>query len=226
MACSFRNIECDKYWGTIYKSPGGILTDIVQVSRSFHQDLRGRLRNCSKKGYYLREIKNSVYISFNYRVGQTSKEYPWRSIGNSSIFCATCNFFSWGLQRSLETNISKKAVFSVTKDFGLFFLVLSSVANLKEHFKMSTRFYDNILHGLGSFLKTKIESKNFWKMGCLSSEEKIWPSFSRIIESDNCHGAIYKGWQGILTNIVQTIRSFLEDQSVRWTILQTGFFPD
>ena len=33
-----------------------------------------------------------------------------------------------------QTFQEKKAIFSVTKDFGLFFLVLSSVTNLSGHF--------------------------------------------------------------------------------------------
>ena len=59
----------------------------------------------------------------------------------------------------------------------------------------------------GRFLKTE----SFEKRGNLSSEEKILAFFSRSIEHDKCQATIYKGPQGVLTNIVHMIRPFLWD---------------
>ena len=44
--------------------------------------------------------------------------------GNTRYFdkyCSSYKFISIGPKRSLETNITKKAIFPVTNDFGLFF---------------------------------------------------------------------------------------------------------
>ena len=42
--------EDDKPQSTTYKGPQGFLTTFVHVIGSFSQDLRGPLKNCSKKG--------------------------------------------------------------------------------------------------------------------------------------------------------------------------------
>ena len=41
------------------------------------------------------------------------------------------------------------------------------------------------------------------------------PIFSRSIEHDKCQGTIYKGAEGVLTIIVQLIRSLLRDRRGR-----------
>ena len=58
-------------------------------------------------------------------------------------------------------------------------------------------------HFLGpkNLLKTQI----FEKKSNISSEEKILGYFSRNIQHDKCQGTFYKGPQGALTIIVQTI---------------------
>ena len=45
-------------------------------------------------------------------------------------YCASHKFISIGLEMSLETIISKKAILPVKKDFGPIFLVLSMVTHL------------------------------------------------------------------------------------------------
>ena len=50
------------------------------------------------------------------------------------ICCANDKIISLGYKRSIETNVSKKAVFTMLKVFGPFFLVLLSVTKFKEHF--------------------------------------------------------------------------------------------
>ena len=57
-------------------------------------------------------------------------------------------------------------------------------------------------------------------------KQRFWPIFSRIIEHDKRQGKSYKGIQGILTNFIQAISSFLEDVRSRETMFpMKGFFP-
>ena len=78
----------------------------------------------------------------------------------------------------------------------------------------------NLTSTLG-FIRAFLESNRLLKLK--SSEKKaafpvmknIWPTFPRIIAHDICKAAIYQGPQGILTIIVQMIRSLLWDLSGR-----------
>ena len=53
---------------------------------------------------------------------------PGRSF---DVFCASYKFFSIGPKRYLETNVSKKDIFPVTKEYGLMFFELSGATKLK-----------------------------------------------------------------------------------------------
>ena len=62
-------------------------------------------------------------------------------------------------------------------------------------------------HFLGpkNLLKTQI----FEKKAIFPLKKRFWPIFSRNIQHDKCRGTFYKGPQGALTIIVQTIRTFV-----------------
>ena len=49
-------------------------------------------------------------------------------------YCTIDSYISLGPKRSIETNISKQGCFHNANSFGRFFLVLSSVTHLTEHF--------------------------------------------------------------------------------------------
>ena len=51
---------------------------------------------------------------------------------------------------------------------------------------------------------------NISKKGQLPGEKRFWPTCSRIVEFYKPWGTKYKGTQGILTSIVQMIKSFFE----------------
>ena len=55
---------------------------------------------------------------------------------------------------------------------------------------------------------------NFSKKGQLAGEKRFWPTCSRIVEFYKPWGTKYKGTQGILTSIVQMIKSFFETYEV------------
>ena len=50
--------------------------------------------------------------------------------------------FSIGPRRSIETNISKKAIFPVRIVFRLFILVFSKIPSLKKHFSSVQMYFD------------------------------------------------------------------------------------
>ena len=47
-------------------------------------------------------------------------------------YCGSNKINSLGPEKSIETNISKESIFRMTKAFGPFFLVLSTVPKLKK----------------------------------------------------------------------------------------------
>ena len=49
-------------------------------------------------------------------------------------YCVNGKYISLGPKRSIQTNISKQSCFHNANSFGRFFLVLSSVTHLTEHF--------------------------------------------------------------------------------------------
>ena len=80
----------------------------------------------------------------------------------------------------MQTNISEIAVFTMKEVFGPFFLVLSSVTNLKGLFSGVHKLIWQLLWNLFKhFSRTSevVENTKFWKKGNISSEEKILADF-------------------------------------------------
>ena len=102
----------------------------------------------------------------------------------------------------------------MTKDFGPFFIVLSSVTHLTEHFKRAKSYSDNYFGtNRSNFLVPKklLKTQNFDKKGKHSSEKTYLTNLSQNIDYDKTQRTLHKGPQGMLTTIVQMIRSFLRD---------------
>ena len=113
-----------------------------------------------------------------------------------------------GPKRSIETNISKTAVFTVKEVFGPFFFELSSVTNLRKQFIRVYRLFRQLLWSLMAYFlgpKRLLKSPIFEKKAIFPMKKRFWPIFSRNIEHDNWQGTTHKGPQGILTIIVQII---------------------
>ena len=99
-----------------------------------------------------------------------------------------------GRMRSIETHISKIAVFTMINFFGAFFLVLSSVTNLREQFvRVHKLFWQIMLNLLERFLGPKrlFENTNLFKNVNLSSEKKYLTNFYHIIEFDKPQGTLH-----------------------------------
>ena len=103
------------------------------------------------------------------------------------IYSASCKFISIEKKRSLEINLSKKAIFTVKKELGLFFLALSSVTNLQKAFLGTLRLSDSycgIYKIISSGPKRSIET-TFQKYGNLPDENKNWPISSPNTQHGN-----------------------------------------
>ena len=91
-----------------------------------------------------------------------------------------------GPTRSIETNISKTAVFTMKEVFGPFFFVLSSATNLKEQIIGVYRLIRQFLWILSErFLGPKrlLKSRILEKKGKHLSEEKILAYFFLVISN-------------------------------------------
>ena len=95
--------------------------------------------------------------------------------------------------------------FQWRRDFGLYFLALSSVTNLSERF---TRVHEVFwplpiaAEDLGSILQhlNVVENTNFEKIkASFPVKKSFWPVFSLILECDKPKGRIYEYPQSILT---------------------------
>ena len=126
--------ELGRPQGTLYRIQQGISTFIVQVSKLFLQDIRGRWKQIFPKRLSSRwKTLLAIFFSF-YRVWQIS---GISLLGSTSYFD---NYFGnnkitfLGHKRSIETNISKISSFHDDKCFWHIFFVLSGVANVREPF--------------------------------------------------------------------------------------------
>ena len=104
----------------------------------------------------------------------------------------------------------------MTKKFGPFLIVLSSVTSLKKQFKGSTSCFDKYtitVEHMGAFFRTwdVVENTNFWKKGNCFSEKNYMNNFSSFIEYDRPQKTFYSGPRVSLAINVGVIRSTLYD---------------
>ena len=94
----------------------------------------------------------------------------------------------------------------MTKDFGPFFLVLSSVTNLKEQFARVHKLFLPLLYKLWAhFLRPKrlFKTQIFEKKKATFPVKKIFDIFSRNIKHSKTQGTLYKVPYGILVMTVE-----------------------
>ena len=102
--------------------------------------------------------------------------------------------------------------FQWRKDFGLCFLLLSNMTNVRQHsIRMHKVFFDiycatDKIALLGPKRSTETKS---WRNNSFHNGQRFWPIFPRIIECAKPQGTTYKGSQAILTITVLFIRDFL-----------------
>ena len=112
--------------------------------------------------------------------------------------------------------LKKRQPFQWRKKFGLFFLALSNMKFVSEHYSYITVHRD-IWHLLWSFRKKNIsltfrrllKTQIFESKARFPKKKKVWPIFSRLIECNKPQGTFYKGTNGIVTNTLEVTRSFL-----------------
>ena len=103
----------------------------------------------------------------------------------------------------------------MTKVFGPFFLVISSVTNASEHFVRVHRLFSQIVWGFWEhFLGPKrlLRTQVFEKKDKFSSEERTLAFFSRSNEHDKYQETIYKSLKSLLIFTEEVIRS------IRWDL--------
>ena len=133
-----RIIECDKPQRTIYKSPQGIVTIIVEIVRSNLWDLRGCLKNTifEKKRKLSNEEESLTCFFWYCRTRKTWGHDLGGSARHFDKYCESFKISSLGPKRLLKTeNFERKSQsFLWRKGFGLLFLKLSSATNLTQRF--------------------------------------------------------------------------------------------
>ena len=112
-------IEHYKPQRTTYNSPKRLFTNFFQVIRWFPEDLRVWSKICWKDLFTLEKSFGPFFFIIQKK--QLSRVNAKRSTRSSDKSCASFKFVSIGPKRSLETNISKKATFTVTTDFDQLF---------------------------------------------------------------------------------------------------------
>ena len=140
-------IECHKHQRTNYKGPQPILTITVEIIRPF---LWGHLRSlktqmCQKQGNLSNGEKTLASSFLFYRTWKETGNTLWGSKGCFNVDCAIDKNIYWDLSGRQEQTFQKKAFFAMTKVFGLFFLVLSSMKNMKEQNAMVRIFFWHLL---------------------------------------------------------------------------------
>ena len=147
-----------------------------------------------KKGFFFSEEKWTVFLKLSSMINL--KEHFMGSTRFSGTYYGINKTSSWGPRKSIETNISKNRPFTITKTFGPFLVVLSSVTSLGKQYMGVHKLIWQLLWNLSEqFFKTSevTEIKNFWKKGKTSIEKNIVAFFSRSIEHDKSHGTILYG---------------------------------
>ena len=103
----------------------------------------------------------------------------------------------------------------MTKSFGGFFVVLSSVTSLKKHFIVFHKQFWQLLWNLFEhFFRTYevVENTNFQKKTILPVEKKLWHFFLVVSNMTNVMEEVYKDPEGNLRSIVQ---------ATEWSFLRT-----
>ena len=96
--------------------------------------------------------------------------------------------------------------------FGPFFLVISSVTNLKEQFIMVHKLFWQLLWNLLEHIsgpKRLLKSPIFEKKANFQWRNNFGLFFSRDIEHAKFQGTVDKGSQGVLTFILQRVSTFI-----------------
>ena len=118
MACFSRSIEHDKYRGTIYRGPQGILKITVEVKKSILWDLIGcgKHKLLEKKADF--PLNKRSWPSFS-RVFECDKPKGLKCKGPRGIPATTVqvNRLLLGPKWSLQTNISSHSCFHRDKRF-------------------------------------------------------------------------------------------------------------
>ena len=123
-------------------------------------------------------------------------------------FCASYKFICTERKRLLQTDFWKKAIFTVTKEFHQFFLVLSSMTNLREQFIGFHEVFDISCGYYFCNTKWRLKTKLFDRMAIFPLRKVYWPILAPTIKYDKPQETNYKGPGGIHTFVVQIEKSF------------------
>ena len=144
-----------------------------------------KTQSCGKQVSVSSDEKILVYFFSQYRTWQMSGKNLYGSTRRFDNDCANDKNISLGHKRAIKTNNSRKAVSTMTKVFGPFFLVSSTVENIREQFIEAPKLFWQLRWNLSElFLRPKrlLKAQIFQNKGNLSSEEKILAFLSRFIE--------------------------------------------
>ena len=135
----------------------------------------------------------------------------------SGNYCGSNNINSLGPRKSIERNISKNSLFTMTNASGPSFLVYSSVTNLEKQFKWVHRLFWLLLWKLWDhFFMTweVVENTNFWERKQIFHWKKYCGLFFLVISNIiNVMEQIHKGREDLLRSIVRATKwSFLRTQ--------------
>ena len=162
--------------------------------------------NVSKKGFLSNEDKILAYFFSHYRIYQTWSDNLQGSKRYSDIYCTCYKIISVTPKRWLKTQFfEKRQAFQRRIVFGLVFLVLSNMTNLRELFISVHKVFWQILWKLqDNFLNTQesAENTNFWKK---------WQIFQWIMY----FGLIFLVWSN-MTNVREQL---IRVHKVFWQIL-------
>ena len=104
----FRFIQHDKCQRKFCWGPRGFLTYIVQMTRSFLRDLRGRQKQTFQKKAVFTMTNFLAHFSSYHRVSQTSGSNIEASTSYSISYCGTYRSIFLGPKRLLKTEIFQK----------------------------------------------------------------------------------------------------------------------
>ena len=145
-----------------------------------------------KKGNLSSEKNNLIFFVF-LNMTNVTKQF----ISLQKVFWPfLCKFYIFiGLKRSLETNISKKAILPVPKDFGPLFHI-NECQNLQETIYKGpwgnlTVTLDDIRSFL-SDLRVCWKRKTLTKKAFFTKKKRLWPIFLRVMEFHKREGRNFK----------------------------------
>ena len=129
-------------------------------------------------------------------------------------YCVIFEFFSVGPKMLLKTQTfeEKRHPLQRRKDFGLFFSyypVWRTSRNELWGSKKQRNTYCGSYKIISLTPKRLMTTHFLKKKANFPVKKALWPNFPRSIECDKLHRIVYKGPKGLLTIIVEVIRSFL-----------------